>query len=110
VEIPPAAAASQAATVVDQLRGLATAHERLLRSTQQLLGVYEGLLSRLEPPASNPAVHEFSVSAGPFPNTEALHGFEQTLAQIPEVREVAVRGYEGGDRAIVDVQLFGPQQ
>jgi hypothetical protein len=31
------------------------------------------------------------------------------LAQIPEVREVAIRGYEGDDRAIVDVQLFGPE-
>jgi len=37
-----------------------------------------------------------------------VRGFERTLAGMPGVREVEVRGYEGGDRAIVDVQLIDP--
>ena len=32
----------------------------------------------------------------------------RTLAEIAQVREVSVRGYEGEDRAIVDVHLFEP--
>jgi hypothetical protein len=53
-------------------------------------------------------VCEFTVSAGPFASTGALRAFEQTLSAIPGVREVTVRGYEGEDRAIVDVLLAEP--
>jgi hypothetical protein len=97
------------AALVEELHRLATAHERVLRSTRELLEACERILSRLAPASPAPAVREFSVSAGPFADKQALRGFEQTLAQIPEVREVAIRGYEGDDRAIVDVQLFGPE-
>ncbi len=80
----------------------------MLRSTRELLSAYERVLAQLPPAADTVAVREFSVSAGPFSSTEALRGFERTLSGIPEVREVAVRGYEGEDRAIVDVHLFEP--
>ena len=110
-EPPPAASPSQTAEqLLGELRSLADAHERLLRSTRELISAYERVLTRLQPAegAAAPAVQEFSVSAGPFPSTEALRRFERTLAEIAEVREVSVRGYEGGDRAIVDVHLFEP--
>jgi hypothetical protein len=96
------------AAVVAELGQLATAHARMLESLQKLVSSYERVLARIEsrPPTVSPT--QFSVSAGPFPSTEALRGFERTLARIPEVREVQVRGYEGGDRAIVDVRLHEP--
>ena len=52
---------------------------------------------------------EFTVAAGPFASTESLRKFERTLAAIPDVREVAIRGYEGEDRAIVDVRFNEPR-
>jgi hypothetical protein len=45
------------------------------------------------------------MSAGPFPSIEALHDFEAALARVRGVRDVVVRGYEGTDRAIIDVRL-----
>ncbi len=89
-----------------QLHGLAIAHGRLLESLQRLVGSYERTLTQSDHPRPAPATPtQFSVSAGPFASTAALHGFERTLAQIPEVRDVQLRGYEGEDRAIVDVHL-----
>ncbi|HEY3727508.1 MAG TPA: hypothetical protein VGL51_10065 [Solirubrobacteraceae bacterium] len=107
VDAPPSDPPPQGAALLDELRRLATAHERVLESTRQLLAAYERALASLPPNASS-TVREFSVSAGPFQSTEALRGFERTLAKIPEVREVTVRGYEGEDRAIVDVHLIDP--
>ena len=37
------------------------------------------------------------------------HTFRDALAAIPGVRTVVMRGYEGEDRAIFDVQLIGPR-
>jgi hypothetical protein len=48
-----------------------------------------------------------TLAAGPFSSTAALHAFERELARIPGVREVTVRGYDGPDRAIVEVRLEG---
>ena len=81
---------------------------------RELVAGYERAIARTEAPAPAPpgpppapaTVRELSLSAGPLKSTEALRGFERSLARIPEVREVDVRGYEGGDRAIVDVHLF----
>jgi hypothetical protein len=103
-EAVPSGARQDPAALVDELRRLAAAQEQVLESTRQLLRAYEAALAHVSP--TEPAVREFSVSAGPFPSTEALRGFERMLSQIPQVREVAVRGYEGEDRAIVDVHLF----
>ncbi len=99
---PPAPMAEQVAG----LRGLAVAHRRLLESLQQLVDSYERTLTQnVAPPPTAGKPTQFSVSAGPFTSTEAVHGFERTLERIPEVRDVQVRGYEGEDRAIVDVHL-----
>jgi hypothetical protein len=45
------------------------------------------------------------VSAGPFPSLDALREFERAVAELPGVCEVTVRGYETGNRAILEVQL-----
>jgi hypothetical protein len=91
--------------VVAELRELAAAHAQMLEKLQRLLASCEQALGRIEQrPPTTPAT-EFSVSAGPFSSTAALRGFERTLSQIPEVRDVELRGYEGDDRAIVDVHL-----
>jgi hypothetical protein len=74
-----------------------------------LLEAYESALARLSVSGQGSAVREFTVAAGPFASTESLRKFELTLAAIPDVREVAIRGYEGQDRAIVDVRLNEPR-
>lgn len=97
------------AELIVGLRELAGIHERLLDSIRELLSAYEHALSRL--PAGEPApesARQVSVSAGPFQSTDALRGFEQALSRLPGVGEVEVRGYVGGDRAVVDVQLLPP--
>jgi hypothetical protein len=114
---PPAPVALHAAPppvpdrseLIAELRELTEAHERLLAATRELLATYTAAPSR--PAAARPPVApsgQISVSAGPFASTEALRAFERALVRLPEVREVAVRGYEGEDRAIVDVHLFEP--
>ena len=55
-------------------------------------------------PAASPSA-AVEVSAGPFPSMDALREFEHAVAALPGVREVAVRGYESGNRAILEVQL-----
>jgi hypothetical protein len=46
-----------------------------------------------------------TMTAGPFASTESLREFERTLAGLPGVRDVALRGYEPANRAILEVQL-----
>jgi hypothetical protein len=43
----------------------------------------------------------------PFATMDALREFERGLAALPGVRTVTVRGYETGNRAILEVQLGG---
>ncbi len=52
-----------------------------------------------------PRVVVVEVSAGPFQSMEALREFERAVSELPGVCEVAVRGYESGNRAILEVQL-----
>jgi hypothetical protein len=74
--------------------------ERLLRSIGELLAS-----SQTAHRNPQPTVREFLVSAGPFASTGAVRAFEAMLSGSPGVREVTVRGYDGEDRAIVDVRL-----
>jgi hypothetical protein len=60
------------------------------------------------PPQRAPDRREATVLAGPFASASELHAFQHALAGLPGVVEVALRGYEGGHRAIIDV-LFGPE-
>jgi hypothetical protein len=109
---PSSAAPAGPAALLAEMRRLADLQEEVLRRTRDLLAAYEQTLEQPTPAgqAAPPApVQEFSVSAGPFGSTEALRAFERMLERIPEVREVEVRGYEGEDRAIVDVHLFEPK-
>ncbi len=73
----------------------------LLAATRDLLDGYERAVSGA---SAGPPV-QVTVSAGPFSGTAALHAFEGELRAIPGVGEVTVLGYDGPDRAILEVQL-----
>lgn len=79
---------------------------RLLRSMQELLAGYEIALGHVaaRPDSGDAAV---TLAAGPFSRVEMVAEFERALAGLPHVAEVALRGYEGSDRAIIEVQLRG---
>jgi hypothetical protein len=96
---------------------------RLLASMRELLDGYEQVLvqprppdaprpagarsaSQPRPPATPQRVDpDLTMDAGPFASVEALNAFERSVAGLPGVRDVAVRGYEGTDRAIIEVRL-----
>ena len=88
------------AGLLARLQAMIEAHERLLSSTRELEAAVRDALG-----ADGADV---TVSAGPFAGTTALREFEQALAGLPEVRQVVVRGYEGDDRAVVEVHLSQP--
>jgi len=70
---------------------------------RELLTGYERALApRAHPRPESPRV---TLNAGPFASIEALREFEAALSHLRGVREVTVRGYEGTDRAIIDVRL-----
>jgi hypothetical protein len=75
---------------------LIEAFVRIVESPAQPLGLFT---PTTEPPRRT------EIAAGPFADTEALREFERALAQLEGVRRVAVRGYEGRDRAVFDVEL-----
>jgi hypothetical protein len=86
-----------------QIRALIELSERLIASMRELLDGYARVLTL--PHRRRPEPSHVSMSAGPFPSIEALHDFEAALARVRGVRDVVVRGYEGTDRAIIDVRL-----
>ncbi len=96
-----------------QLQALTELSARLLASTRELLAGYERMLvPSASPPAPvrRPARHrpdspDVTLSAAPFASLEALREFEQAVSRLPGVRAVTVRGYEGIDRAIIEVRL-----
>jgi hypothetical protein len=103
-----------------EVETLAVLSERLLASLRELLAGYELVVAQMRtegaPPsrsslgAQAPRAHaahpqEFTLSAGPFHTTIALREFQRAITTLPGVREVAVREYEGADRAILHVQL-----
>jgi hypothetical protein len=99
-----------------QLRTLTELSARLLASMRELLAGYERVLvgPASSPPPRRPVParrdpSDVTLSAAPFPSLEALHAFEQAVARLPGVREVAVQGYEGTDRAIIEVRLDPPR-
>ncbi len=80
---------------------LAAMQEQQLELIRELIDVLRANMSS-EP--ESPAV-TLTVSAGPFATNEEVREFARELAGAPRVREVALRGYEGEDRALLDVQL-----
>ena len=113
-EPPPAAAVTApAATDSPQLQSLTELTARLLASMRELLAGYERVLvpsAPAQPPVRRTARYrpdspDVTLSAAPFASLEALREFEQAVSRLPGVRDVAVRGYEGTDRAIIEVRL-----
>lgn len=82
----------------DELRALAEASRRALA---ELIEGYDRALAGADP-------LQVEVKAGPFTSTGSLHGFERSLAELPHVREVTVRRFEGSDRVVFEVRLDGP--
>jgi hypothetical protein len=86
------------ADLIAELRALAATEERLLASLREL--------ARIPPAGGAKASGEVvAVSVGRLESTGGLHAFEQALSGLDGVRAVRVRGYEGGDRALLDVHL-----
>ena len=78
---------------------------RLLASMRELMAGYELALTHVSAhPEAGPAL---TVAAGPFDSIAVLQRFEDALRALPEVAEVAVSGYEGSDRALLEVHLHG---
>ncbi len=105
----------EAVSLLAELRALAAAQERLLQSIADLLAGNEPPPARrsseLTPArrssngiATGP-LRGLGLSVGPLDNTEALRAFELALAGLDGVSGVEIRGYEGGDRALLDVHL-----
>jgi hypothetical protein len=96
-----------------ELRALTELSTRLLASMRELLVGYERVLVGPSSPQTpgrrasprRPGAADVTLSAGPFPSLDALREFELAVSSLPGVREVAVRGYEGADRAIIEVRL-----
>lgn len=86
-----------------QVGALTELRASLLVAIRTLLDGYEAALR------ANPGEAEvLSLAAGPFRSIDAVRAFERRLSELPEVREVSRRGYEGTDRAIVEVRLEAP--
>jgi hypothetical protein len=86
-------------------------HAKLVSAMRDLLDAYGWTLRQLpvdpdpQPAGEPPPV---AMSVGPFTNTAAVRAFEHELLRLPGVRGVTLRGYEGENRAMFDVQLSGP--
>jgi hypothetical protein len=88
--------------LVRQVRELTDLHVEMLSSMYGAISEMQRALSsvpRLSPTA-------ITLSVGPFASLQAVRGFERELERVPGVREVTLRGYEGEDRAVLDVQLW----
>lgn len=86
-------------------------HAKLLSAMRDLLDAYGWTLQQLPVAADllrpgEPA--PVSLSVGPFADTTAVRAFESELERIPGVRGVVLRGYEGENRAMFDVQVSAP--
>lgn len=114
-DVPDSATAPAPATAPGpepQTQALGELSAHLLASTRELLAGYEQVLVR--PAAPEPArravrprpdTPDVTLSAAPFAGLEALREFERAVSGLPGVREVVIRGYEGADRAIIEVRL-----
>jgi hypothetical protein len=99
---------SRIAELSRQCAALAELHVQLVSSLRDLLEGYGRVIAQSPAPmpaSPSPSMGAVTISAGPFTSLEALRAFERALAAIPGVREVTIRGYEGENRAIVDVTL-----
>ena len=88
----------------EEFATLVRMHHGLLGAVGELVAL---LGSRSAGPAAEPAPGRL-VSAGPFSDTAQVESFMLTLAALESVREAALVGYEGADRALIEVQLSEP--
>ncbi len=86
-----------------QIQALTELSEGLIASMRELLDSYERVLTL--PSRRRAGSTHVTMSAGPFTSIEALHDFEEALSRVRGVQDVVVSGYEGTDRAIIDVRL-----
>jgi hypothetical protein len=105
-------APGETAQLLAQVRALTETQARLLEASERLLEAFTRAVQEPQSPpglftatAPSPRRPEVEISAGPFPDTESLRGFERALERLEPVRRVTVRGYEGSDRAIFDVEI-----
>jgi hypothetical protein len=91
---------SEPTTLEQEVRAIGELQERLINAI-------EGLVDAYEAPAGEHGTETNAVTlkARPFADTDALRAFTGRLAELPGVEKVTVRGFEGADRAIVDVEL-----
>lgn len=87
-------------TLEQEVRAIGELQERLINAI-------EGLVEAYEAPAGEEAAG-VTLKAGPFADTAALRTFTESLTKLPGVATVNVRGFEGTDHAILDVEL-GPR-
>jgi hypothetical protein len=104
--LPPADAHS-AAELLIRLREVTAEQEDLLASMRRLLGTLQNVATPATAAgaAAAAARQAVSISAGPFASTEALRAFRTALEALPGVRRVELRGFEGADRAVLEVHL-----
>jgi hypothetical protein len=84
-----------------ELETLTELHRQVLDWIHELIAAYEAALAR----RPRPPVPELTMSAGPFTTNEAVEEFVAAIKTLPGVSQAAVRGFEGTDRAIIEVQL-----
>ncbi len=111
---PDQDAASEPAELLAQVKALTETQTRLLEASERLLEAFARMLESppaaagpagLFTPTTPPQRTGVEIAAGPFADTESLREFERALEQLDAVRRVTVRGFEGSDRAILDVEL-----
>jgi hypothetical protein len=105
--LPPADAHS-AAELLIRLHEVTAEQEDLVASMRGLLGTLQRVATTPATPAgaaTASARQAVSISAGPFASTEALRAFRTALEALPGVRRVELRGFEGVDRAVLEVHL-----
>jgi hypothetical protein len=95
---PPATPSPEFARELETLTEL---HRQVLDWIHELIAAYEAALAR----RPRPPVPELTMSAGPFTTNEAVEEFVAAIKTLPGVSQAAVRGFEGTDRAIIEVQL-----
>jgi hypothetical protein len=100
---PPDQPETPSDPVSRQIEQLAELQTSLLSSMTDVLGEFHRALAQFEGQG-----REITISAGPFGTLGQLREFERRLSGLAGVGEVTVRGYEGDDRAVIDVRLDGP--
>ncbi len=94
-EVPPP---GEQSTLEQEVRAIGELQGRLISAI-------EGLVEAYEAPVGEHSADAVTLKAGPFADTAALRAFTEHLAELAGVEKVTVRGFEGADRAIVDVEL-----